>query len=201
MFKRISMSFLLVLTSGFICSAAMADTKIVKVPVLNVRSCPSTNCAIVTKLNKGDKVEVDKIDGDWASVTIKEKTGFAVNRSLRSSYAYLWWYVIGGIGLLLLYSRHLAREEEKRQQQKHEAFLLATKCPKCETLGAMSEAGRECIERRKSTIIKTIKTQYKDYTKTQERLVPATTYIYKVTITCSNCGHTVTGTVSEKRED
>lgn len=186
--------------------SANADTMVVKAPVLNVRNCPSTDCNIIHKLYKGDKVSINDINKGWAKIeTDKDKTGYVISRSLRKSYSYLWWYV----GLILvvwkLYGKCRDDIKDKRkqlaEQEREERWRLATKCPKCGTLGAMTNISRECIGKKNSKTIKVTKTQYKDYTKTQEHLVPATTYTYKVTTTCTNCGHTVISTESEKLEN
>ncbi|GEM_PF-2697118 len=188
------------------CFSAIADTMVVKVPVLNVRSCPSTDCNIINKLSKGDKVNVSDTNMGWAKIeTDKDKTGYVINRSLRKSYAYLWWYII----LILIvcglcdkfYENVKIKRKQLAEQEREERWKLATKCPKCGTLGAMTDISRECIGQKDSKIIKVTKTQYKDYTKTQEHLVPATTYTYRVKTTCTNCGHTVISTETKKVEN
>lgn len=187
-------------------SDCFAETKVVRVPVLNVRSCPSTDCNIINKLSKGDKVNVSGTNMGWAKIeTDKDTTGYVINRSLRKSYAYLWWYIVLILIVCGLYDKFYENVKVKRkqlaEQEREERWKLATKCPKCGTLGAMTDISRECIGQKNSKIIKVTKTQYKDYTKTQEHLVPATTYTYRVKTTCTNCGHTVISTETQKLEN
>ncbi len=181
----------LILCAVFLCvpgGSAMADTMIVKVPVLNVRQCPGTDCKIVKKLSKGDRVKVDSIDKGWAKIDIdKYNKGYTISRSLRDSYFYLWYYVIAGVAIYLL-CVYLFKQ-------------VKDKCPGCKKFGALKEVERECIEKIKSNIKKTATTRYKNHTRTREYIVPATVYKYEVTKKCKNCGHIVKLIESEKREN
>ncbi|MDE6250981.1 MAG: SH3 domain-containing protein [Alphaproteobacteria bacterium] len=170
------------------CLSVMADTMVVKVPVLNVRQCPSTDCKIVKKLSKGDRVNVESIDKGWAEIEIdKYKTGYTISRSLRDSYFYLWYYVIGGVAIYLLLV--------------YLFYQVKNKCPSCKKFGALKEVNRECIEKLKSNIKKTATTRYKNHTRTREYIVPATVYKYEVTKKCTTCGHIVKSIESEKLEN
>lgn len=164
-------------------SDCFAETKVVRVPVLNVRSCPSTDCRILRKLSSGDKVEVSSVSSGWAHI----ENGYVINRSLRQSYAYLWWYVFG---ILFAYlGLHYI------------IFSYMKKCPECGKWGALEEIDRECIERIKSNIKKVAYTHYKNHTRRREYIVPATKYRYEVTRKCSQCGKVVKSIEEEKLEN
>lgn len=184
--KKILCSVVLLVAVIVPCSS-FADTMIVKVPVLNVRSCPSTDCSIVKKLKKGDKVKVNDMSGAWVQIESQDKTGYTIKRSLRNSYSYLWYYIIGGI-LLLAFLSHLYDSFENR-------------CPQCKKWGAMKEIDRECIEEKASNIKKVATTKYKTHTRRREYIVPATVYTYRLTKKCTHCGEIRKSLISEKREN
>lgn len=62
--------------------ASSAETYIVNTPVLNVRTCASTNCSIKGKLLSGETVEIEKNMGEWAKIKTSKETGFVVSHSL-----------------------------------------------------------------------------------------------------------------------
>lgn len=165
-----------------------ADTMIVKVPVLNVRKCPNTDCGIVSKLSKGDKVKVAETTKGWARIEMsKDTNGYVISRSLRKSYFYLWYYVAGFIILYLL------------------CVVLTdsyqSRCPKCNKWNALLEIEREEIEHVKSSMKKVAYTKHKTHTTSREFFVPATLYTYKVTNQCKYCDAKFTEIQREKREN
>ena len=66
----------------FICNIANADTLYVNTPVLNLRSCPSTNCEIVGKLISGESIYVEEYQGEWVKVQTDIGSGYVVKRLL-----------------------------------------------------------------------------------------------------------------------
>ena len=107
----------------FVTSSANAAT-IVNVEVLNIRSCAGTNCNIVGKLNRYDRVIVEKYSGEWARVKTSKGNGFVIRTSLRTeSYnsritgedVGMFLLIIFGIaiGLLILFAPSLVARNNK----------------------------------------------------------------------------------------
>ena len=166
---------------------ANAKNMIVNVPILNVRACPSTDCRILMKLYKGDKVKVENVKSGWAKIKNEDKESFVLYRSLRKSYMYILYYIIGIItGYIIL------------------AGIISSfnnRCQKCGKWNALYEVDKELLEKLKSNMRKTAYTRYKDHTTKREYIVPATLFRYKITKKCKYCGDTTTTIVSEKYEN
>ncbi len=172
------------LLTFFAVLPADAKTMIVRVPVLNVRSCPSTDCKILKKIHKDDRVKIVSVSNNWAQIQLdNDKKAYVLHKSLRKSYFFLWYYAAGFLLLFIMIKR------------------AEIKCPSCRKWGALHEIGRECIDKQKSNITKTATTRYKNYTRRREYIVPATLYVYKVKYKCKFCGYTVTKTEQEKKEN
>lgn len=65
-----------------ICHIANAEVRYVNTPVLNLRSCPSTECEISGKLVSGETVYVEETQDEWAKVRTDKGNGYVVKRSL-----------------------------------------------------------------------------------------------------------------------
>ena len=65
-----------------ICHIANAEVRYVNTPVLNLRSCPSTECEISGKLVSGEIVYVEETQDEWAKVRTDKGNGYVVKRSL-----------------------------------------------------------------------------------------------------------------------
>lgn len=65
-----------------ICHIANAEVRYVNTSVLNLRSCPSTECEISGKLVSGETVYVEETQDEWAKVRTDKGNGYVVKRSL-----------------------------------------------------------------------------------------------------------------------
>lgn len=166
---------------------ANAKNMIVNVPVLNVRSCPSTDCPILKKLSKGDKVKVENVENGWAQIQNKNEYSYVFHKSLRNSYMYILYYIIGIIAGYIIMVGIIGS--------------FNNRCRKCGKWNALYETDKELIEKVKSNMTKTAYTRYKDHTTRREYIVPATLYRYKITKKCKYCGDITITTCSEKYEN
>ena len=74
--------FLVLFVFLFCISELRAEAYIVDTPVLNVRSCASTNCKIIGKIKSGEHVNSIKDHGEWIEIEREKGTGFVVKRAL-----------------------------------------------------------------------------------------------------------------------
>lgn len=177
---------ILILACIVIPQTTFAETKIVTVPVLNVRQCPNTDCNILSKLNKGDKVKVIKTTGQWSEIDQNGQTGYVITRSLRDSYMPILYWALGILLVYLIFSS-MSKSYNKR-------------CPKCGKWNAMYDASKELVSENKTKVTKILHTKHKSYTSTREVLVPGMKREYKVTKKCKYCGDTYTTTETETKE-
>ena len=116
--------FLVLSVFGLFATGSASATTIVNVEVLNIRSCAGTNCNIVGKLSRYDKVIVEKYSGEWAKVKSSKGNGFVIRTSLRvESYnlgitgedvgAFLLIIFGIAIGLLVLFAPSLVARNNK----------------------------------------------------------------------------------------
>lgn len=88
------------------CGAARAETLVVNVPVLNMRSCPSTECAVIKKLTKGQRVTLNSTNGEWSNITVGDQTGYSIRRSFKrggdsDDGGHIWLAIIVTIFLMI----------------------------------------------------------------------------------------------------
>ena len=155
-----------------------AETKIVTVPVLNVRQCPNTDCNIISKLSKGEKIDVKKVVGQWSEINQDGKTGYVISRSLRGSYMYLLYWAIG---ILLVWGVLSAMKDSYRNR-----------CKKCGKWDAVQVIDRELLSETKVKVTKILETKHKNHTTKREVLVPGIKSEYRVTCKCKYCGNITT---------
>ena len=67
---------------SFLYNSANAETYYVNTPVLNLRSCPSTKCEIIGKLNSGENINVEYHQSEWAKVKTDKGNGFVLKKSI-----------------------------------------------------------------------------------------------------------------------
>lgn len=121
----------------FITSPADAKDYVVKVPVLNIRSCAGINCDIVGKLQKGDVINVKETIKDWARIETSSETGFVIKTSIRRDNTNKW---IFGISIFLLLCVFGVAAE--------------TRCDKCKKWWAFGDTNKKCIEEKPASIKK-----------------------------------------------
>ena len=73
---------LVLFVSLFYVSEVKAEAYIVDTPVLNVRSCASTNCKIIGKIKSGEHVNSIKDHGEWIEIEREKGTGFVIKNAL-----------------------------------------------------------------------------------------------------------------------
>ncbi len=168
----------------YFCHLAIG-TQVVSVPVLNVRTCSSTNCDIITKLNKGDTVDIVKEYESWVEIkTADKKQGFVIKKSL--DYNYFAWVILFLVLCVFIWRW---------------TTYLNNRCPGCKK-STLQQIEKKCIEKHKTNIKTTLYTYHKDgKTSRKEVLVPATAYTYEITKKCSNCGHITNKIIKDTVKD
>ena len=75
---------------------------VVKVPVLNMRECPSTKCKILQKLKENEKIQVEENLGEWSKIKKNDFEGYVISRSIgeEKSSTNWWWWILGIILLI-----------------------------------------------------------------------------------------------------
>ena len=183
--KKLILALMLVLPQ-----VTFAETKIVTVPVLNVRQCPNTDCNIISKLSKGEKVNVEKIVGQWSEINHDGKTGYVISRSLRDSYMYILYWAIGILlGWGILSAIWSSIKDSYR-----------TRCNNCNKWGAVQVIDRELLSETKVKVTKVLETKHKNHTTKREVLVPGIKSEYRVTCKCKYCGN-ITKHIDTVREE
>lgn len=184
--KKIVFAFLIIVLPQI----TFAETKIVTVPVLNVRQCPSTDCNILSKLSKGEKVTVEKTIGQWSEIKQKGKTGYVISRSLRDSYMSILYWAIG----ILLGWGFLSAIWASIKDSYH------TRCNNCKKWGAVQVIDKELLSETKVKVTKVLETKHKNHTTKREVLVPGIKSEYRVTCKCKYCGN-ITKYIDTRREE
>ena len=75
-------NYALFILMNIICLMTNAETYVVTADKLNVRSEASKTGGIIGTLQHGDAVNIENIDGEWATVNINGKTGYVSTQYL-----------------------------------------------------------------------------------------------------------------------
>lgn len=149
-------------------------TRIVKVPVLNMRECPNTNCKILRKLGKNEEVTVLEDLESWSKIKIGDTVGYVVSRSIGedtwASISYYFWLIVKIIiGLILLPILILILEQIHTRILKPVYNKMKTdyknRCPKCKKWNAVGKTEERIIGH---NMQKRFRTRYKNKIETVE---------------------------------
>lgn len=91
---------ILLMISFSILSCDDETSIVVKVPVLNMRECPSTKCKILQKLKENEQIQVEENQGEWSKIKKNDLEGYVISRSIGEEESSNWWWWILGIILL-----------------------------------------------------------------------------------------------------
>ena len=120
---KILFNILILLMISFSTLSCDDETSIVvKVPVLNMRECPSTKCKILQKLKENEKIQVEENQGEWSKIKKNDLEGYVISRSIgeKESTTNWWWWILGIIVLIGAAgsTNKKGKKTEKEQSQK-----------------------------------------------------------------------------------
>lgn len=103
------LKFIIFICFMFASGAAQAEVMRVNTDVLNLRSCPGTECNITAKLVRGDDVLVEDTSQSWAKVHTDKGNGYVSERFLSASeedsgaLSFLWWIFVMFCGISIAF--------------------------------------------------------------------------------------------------
>ena len=162
---------------------------------LNVRSCASTQCDIISSLKRDEKVQGQLSSNNWIEIMVDGKVGYVSARYLeqisdtpnKRNYFKDKSLVAGFLGIVAVFLLWV--------------FFGGT-CPKCKKAHAVKKISEKCVGKENTHITKKFETKNKkgEVIRTTERPVLATKFYYEELYQCKRCGHTYTKTRDEIKE-
>ena len=150
--------------------------KTVKVPVLNMRECPKTDCKIVKKLEKNDRLIFEEEFEDWSKVKKDDFEGYVISRSIENEdsiwdniWSYIkigFWVTVKIVVALIIFviltsiisAISNAREKHRQKEQEIQKQRLENMCDNCKKEDAWGDKIFKEISREYHPITKMVET-------------------------------------------
>ena len=168
---------------------------------LNVRSCPSTKCDVISSLKQGEKVQGQVAETGWLKIKVNNSDGYVSTQFVKQIPASSAKPVssvsnksggigIFGIAIIVIIVLTILW------------ILFGGKCPKCKKTHAMRVTSN-CVGRENTHVTKKFETKNKggEVVRTTERPVPATRFHYEDTHECRYCGFSYTKERTKVKEN
>lgn len=130
---------------------------VVKVPVLNMRECPSTKCKILQKLKENEKIQVEENQGEWSKIKKNDLEGYVISRSIgeKESTTNWWWWIlgiivlIGAAGSTNKKGKKTEKEQSQKTNKKEKIMAQKVESPKDWSFGGKKEQSQKTNKKEK----------------------------------------------------